>query len=211
MRRADQLAEFVRDALNAGRNREEIGAALADAGWSGTEIATALAAYAESDFSPPVPRPRPYVSAREAFLYGLMFLALAMSAWHLSSLSMQLIDRWLPEVGETTNIFDLRRMRWSTASLIVFFPLFFALNLRATRELRRDPGKRRSTVRKWFGYVTLFLAAIGLLGDLIYVIYAFLNGDLTLRFGLKALVVAAIGGIVFLYFSAEIREDADAS
>lgn len=210
MRRADQVAEFVRDALTAGRSREEIGRALRDADWAESEVAAALASYAEGDFVPPVPRPRPFVSAREAFLFGLMFVALAMSVWHLSTLSLNLIDRWLPEPGDRLEIYTLRQMRWSIASLVVFFPLFFFLNGRAARELRRDPGKRRSTVRKWFGYVTLFLAAIGLLGDLIFVIYAFLNGDLTLRFALKALVVAVIGGIVFLYFSGEIREDADA-
>ena len=34
----------------------------------------------------PVPRPRPYLSPREAFLYLLMFATLYLSAWHLGSL-----------------------------------------------------------------------------------------------------------------------------
>ena len=85
MRNADHLAAFVRDALIAGRPRPEIEAALRTAGWTPAEISEAMQAWAEGTFLPPVPRPRPYVSAREAFVYGLMFVALAMTAWHLTA------------------------------------------------------------------------------------------------------------------------------
>jgi hypothetical protein len=51
---------------------------------------------------------------------------------------------------------------------------------------------------------------VTLLVDLTYAIYALLNGDLTLGFTLKVLSVAVIAGTVFLYFSGDLREDADA-
>jgi len=210
MRPADQITQFVHDALVAGRSRDDISQVLRDAGWTAGEISGALAAYAETEFSPPVPRPRPFVSAREAFLYGLMFVALAVSAWHLSSLIFNIIDRWLPEAGDRQGIYQLRAMRFSIASLVVFFPLFLAMNLRMVRATRADPGKRRSGVRKWFGYITLFLASLGLLGDLIFVIYSFLNGDLTLRVALKAATVAVIAGLILQYFQSEIGGEKDA-
>ena len=212
MRPADQLAEFTREALAAGKSRDDIHRALTDAGWAPNEVKQALNAWAEIDFSTPVPRPRPYVSAREAFFYGILFVSLAMTAWHLTSLSFNLIDRWLPEPGDSPYAgYKLSMMRWSIASLIVFAPLFLLLNARTVRATRADPGKQRSGVRKWFGYVTLFLAVISLLGDLMAVIYTFLEGDLTLRFILKALVVAIVAGAIFLYFRNETGEDSDAS
>ncbi|MCL7463785.1 DUF5671 domain-containing protein [Phaeovulum sp. NW3] len=211
MRNADHLAAFVRDALIAGRPRPEIEAALRTAGWTPAEISEAMQAWAEGTFLPPVPRPRPYVSAREAFVYGLMFVALAMTAWHLTALSFMLIDRWLPEPGQPDwAAYQLGGMRWSIATLAVFAPLFLWLNARILRDTRTDPGKRRSTVRKWVGQITLFLAAIALLGDLITVIHAMLSGDLTLRFVLKAGVVGLVAGAIFLVFRQETRGDGDA-
>ena len=209
MKASDQLASFVYDALNAGRSRDETSAALSAADWSAAEINDALSNWADGGFTPPVPRPRPFVSAREAFLYGLMFVALAMTAWHLSSLLFHLIDRWIQDVADTSNYYGRSQMRWSIASLIVFFPLFAGLNARANRSIRANAGHRRSGVRKWFGYVTLFLASIALLGDLIFVIYALLNGELTMRFFAKALVVASIAALIFYYFRTDMTEDAD--
>ncbi len=211
MRSSEEVSSFVRDALIAGRSREEIADALAEAGWAPNEVSDALNAWADTDFTPPVPRPRIYLSAREAFVYGLMFVALAMTAWHLTTLSYSLIDRWLPDLAERRpDIYLRQQMRWSIAALIVFLPLFVVLNERTHRALRADPGKRRSGVRRWLGYVTLFITALVLLGDAIYVIYAFLNGDMTLRFAAKAIVTAAVAGAIFLYFRTEMRKDADA-
>ncbi|MGC9368486.1 MAG: DUF5671 domain-containing protein [Paracoccaceae bacterium] len=210
MRPADQLAQFVAEALKEGRSREEIAAALREAGWTGNEVSGALDAWAETGFTPPVPRPRPYVSAREAFLYALMFLALAMTAWNITALGFELIELWLPDITDRYGGYSAQSVRWSISVLVVFFPLFLVMNTRAQRAAHADPGQRRSAVRKWFGYVTLFLAAIALLGDLIAVIYALLSGDLTARFLAKAALVALTAGLIFLYFRGEMEEARDA-
>ena len=212
MRQVDLLNQFVHEALAAGRSRPDIEKALAAAGWSGAEVRAALSGYADVDFTPPVPRPRPYVSAREAFVFGLMFVALAMSTWHLTDLAFDLIDHAMPDPADDPyRRYRVDAMRWSISILVVFFPLFLVLNARARGQVRADPGRRRSAVRKIFGYVTLFLAATGLLGDAVAAIYALLKGDLTFQFLLKALVVAAIGGMVWFYFAADIGEDRDES
>jgi len=210
MRPSDQLAEFTRDALSAGKSRDDIRTALTDAGWARNEVEDALNAWAEIDFTTPVPRPRPYVSAREAFFYGIMFAALAMTAWHLVALLHNLIDYGLPDTDDFRG-YAFSSIRWSIAALIVFAPTFLFLNHRVVRETKADPGKRRSGVRKWLGYATLFLAGITLLGDLMVVIYELLSGDLTLRFILKALVVAVVAGMIFIYFRRQIDEAPDAT
>jgi len=210
MKPADQLAAFVGDALAAGRTRDEIADTLGKAGWTSSEIDAALGAWADGGFLPPVPRPRPYVSAREAFVYALMFLALAVSAWNITSLGFDLIELWIPDVSDYPGRHAATGVRWSIAVLVVVLPLFLVLNARADRAARQDPSKRRSAVRKWFGYTTLFLASVALVGDLIAVIYALLNGDLTARFAAKAALVALTAGLVFLYFRGEMAEAEDA-
>lgn len=210
MRPSDELAGFVRDALVAGRGREEIRAALFKAGWAENEVRDALGAWAEGGFTPPVPRPRPYLSAREAFVYGLAFAALAMTAFFLVALGHEIIDLLLPDQERATGIVDYHGIRWALSVLVVFAPTFLVLNTKVQREARADPGKRRSGVRKWVGYVTLFLAVLVLLGDLLDTIYTFLSGDLTLAFALKAIVVAAVAGVVFFYYQGEMAEIGDA-
>jgi hypothetical protein len=210
MKPADQLALFVAEALKSGRTRAEIAAALHGAGWTPSETEAALSAWSDTRFLPPVPRPRAYVSAREAFVYALMFLALAVSAWNITALGFALIDLWLPETGDTGAAWASWSVRWSVSVLVVVFPLFLILDARERRAVRGDPARRRSAVRKWFGYTTLFLASLALLGDLVAVVYALLNGDLTARFLAKAALVALTAGLVFLYFRGEMAEADDA-
>ncbi len=76
MTRSDDLTTFVKEALTRGVPRTEIEGILVQSGWSKTQVSEALAAFAEVTFAIPVPKPRPYTDAREAFLYGLLFVAL---------------------------------------------------------------------------------------------------------------------------------------
>ena len=68
---AGELREFVREALARGMSRELIREKLLAAGWRAEEVETALDAYADIDSPIPVPRRRPYLSARETFFYLL--------------------------------------------------------------------------------------------------------------------------------------------
>lgn len=204
MTQTDRLADFVHAGLTAGRAPEDLGRALTSAGWSEREIAAALGAWTPAaPGMPPVPRPRPYVSAGEAVTYGLLFLLLATICWHVASLGFDIIDSLLPEPGD---LYDPPRwaLRWSIAVLVITVPLFFWLNARVARTTRGDPGKRRSLVRKWLAATTLLLAAVALLSDAVAVIYAFLNGDLTARFLAKAVLVALIGGLALAYYKDEL-------
>ena len=169
----------------------------------------ALRGYADSDFSPPIPRPRPQPSAKDAFFYGLMFAALAVTAFETVFLLNSLIDIWLAEPGSSGRSYRIDNIRWAIATIIVFGPVFFWLNRRSNRSADSDPAKKRSPILKWLSYVTLFVSALTLAGDLVYVIYRFLDGDITLRFLAKAAVVAVVAGLVFGYFRQKLRDNDD--
>ena len=204
----DELQRFVRDALERKIPRDQIEKALVDAGWQTDQVKRGLATYAEVDFPLPVPRPRAYLSAREAFLYLLLFTALYISAFNLGSLAFTFLDHWLPDPGrQTTDSMFRDSIRWAVASLIVAFPLYLALTVSRERAVRLDPTKRASRVRKWLTYLTLFVGAAVLIGDVIALLNGVLKGDPTLRFLLKCVVVAAIAGTAFLYYLADLRQD----
>ncbi len=198
MASSKDLAVFVRDALSAGRGREEIATVLTQAGWSAHEVSDALDGWADVPFTPPVPRPQPIVTARDFFIYALMFGALLFGAGYLVGLLHALIDHFLDPTGYGS----ARQIRWAMAVLIVTLPLYLWLAARERRRLSADPAMQRSAIRNWMVYLTLLFAAAVLLGDLVAVIYAFLNGDFTLQFALKALVVAGIAGGIFGYYRA---------
>ena len=91
------LELFVREALSRGQSREAIEAALDSAGWPKEQARSALNAYALVDFPVPVPKPRPYLSAREAFLYLVLFATLYFTAYNFGSLLFDLINWWRPD------------------------------------------------------------------------------------------------------------------
>ncbi|MDB6164515.1 MAG: hypothetical protein JWL98_1947 [Xanthomonadaceae bacterium] len=204
-----ELDVFVRDALAKGASRAELQAAMDSAGWPMEQSRVALAAYADIPFVVPVPRPKPYLSAREAFLYLVLFSTLYYSAWNLGSLIFDLINRAIPDPADRA--YDLMRfgdsIRWSTASVIIAFPVFLFVARYLSRELARHPIKRLSVVRRWLTYLTLFIASIVLIGDMTTLIYKLLGGEFTMRFVLKVLVAAAIAGSVFGYYLGDLRNE----
>ncbi|MDQ3287447.1 MAG: DUF5671 domain-containing protein [Pseudomonadota bacterium] len=204
-----ELDLFVREALARNVSKDDVEQALAAAGWPAAQARGALNAYADVPFPVPVPRPRPYLSAREAFLYLVLFATLYMAAWNLGSLLFDMIDGAWPDPASASYARDmsLRSMRWATASVIIAFPVFLYVARYLGRELERNPVKRLSAVRRWLTYLTLFLAATVLIGDMITLVYNLLGGEIAVRFLLKVLVAGVIAGAIFGYYLWDIRRD----
>lgn len=200
------LVQFVDAALRAGASRSEVRQVLNTAGWSEDQIREALGAFSDVEFVIPVPRPRVQVSARDAFIYLVTFGALYLSAWHLGNLMFQFINLLNPSELERVASYH-GQIRWATATLIIAFPVYLWLSMRTARALAADPARRQSAVRRWLIFLTLTVAAFVVLGDLISLIYGLLAGELTARFLLKSLVVAAIAGAMFGYYLWTVRAD----
>ena len=202
---------FIREALNRGEKRDRISTALIAAGWTEKEVTAALGDYAESDLGLAVPKPRAYVSAREAFLYLVLFILLGVVAWNLGSLLFALIDTAIADeldrdYGGYFFVARETQIRQAIAGLVVGGPLFAWLALYIRKQRRNNPAMQRSRVRKWLTYITLTIAACTLIGDAISLVYGFLNGDLSTRLLLKLLVVAILAGGVFFYFIRDAEE-----
>lgn len=205
------LQQFVRECLARGIAREQVREQLAQAGWRAEEIDTALAGWADAAFPVPVPRRRPYLSARETFLYLVMFVTLYVTAFNVGALGFWLVDRWLPDPvmgrGYDVNTQSLRNV---LAALLIAFPAFVAMARFIGRQRTRDPERRDSAVRKWLTYLTLFVAALVILGDLTVLVQRLLAGELPPRFTTKFLIVLAIAGYVFGHYLASLHREEDA-
>ena len=71
--------------------------------------------------------------------------------------------------------------------------------------IERDPTRADIWVRRWALYLTLFIAGLTMLGDLVALLNAFLSGsDLTTSFLLKVAVVLLVAAGVFMHFLADV-------
>ena len=207
----NELQPFVKEALEKGFKKPQIREKLEAAGWPEDEIKKALGMYADLEFPIAVPKRMPYLSAREAFLYLVLFMTLYISAIAFGTLIFQYINRWLPDAAALGYSYgydySLDTIRSATASLIITFPIFLWLSSFLKKAITRDPDKRGSKVRKWLTYLTLFIAAGVIIGDLITLVTNLLGGDLTLRFSLKVFTVLAISGTIFSYYLFDLRNE----
>ncbi|PZO66344.1 MAG: hypothetical protein DI635_00330 [Pseudoxanthomonas suwonensis] len=204
-----ELERFIHDALQQGHSRDAIQNALTQAGWSTRQTDDILGAYADVDFPLPVPKPRASLSARDAFLYLVLFATLYFTAYNFGSLLFDLINWWRSDPARAPyEVVQLGpSMRWAVAALIIAFPVFAWLAGFLAREVDRQPIKRLSPVRRWLTYLTLFVAAAILIGDMTMLVYNLLGGELTLRFVLKVAVVGLIAGTIFGYYLWDLRRE----
>lgn len=150
-------------------------------------------------------------SPRDFFLYLLSNVSLYYCAGWLISLLYDYINyafastaysyygsaEWLPA-----------SMRWAIASIVIVFPVYIYITRMLNRELEAAPEKRTLRVRKWLIYLTLSLASIALVVDLIALLNQFLSGEFTTTFVLKVCAVGVVAGMVFAYYFYELRRDA---
>jgi Domain of unknown function (DUF5671) len=204
------LTAFVKEALEKGEGREGIRTALLAAGWRAGEVDESLGAFADVSYPVAVPKPAVYLSAREAFFYLLFFILLSILSFNLGSLLFALIDKAVPDaLANRNNYFGSSdsHINGAVAGLIVTAPIFFWLARILLRARATNPALQRSRIRKWLIYISLVIAGCVLVGDAISLVYSFLSGELTTRFLLKSLVVAAIAGAIFGYFITNAERD----
>lgn len=146
------------------------------------------------------------VSAKDFFLHLGVMVGLYASAIALGNLLFSVINQAYPAVT-ASYYYSSPNISLPVATLIIVFPIFLFLSYLLEREYRKEPKKEESWVRRWSVYITLFVSGLILVGDLVAVLYKFLDGqDLTAAFLLKALTVLTITVLVFGYHLQDIRD-----
>ncbi len=143
---------------------------------------------------------------RDFFLHVSAFATLYFVAIAATTLLFTLIDYRFPDVlqGYYGDPYS-GPVRFAIASLIILAPIFAYLMRSIQSEARLIPERASLGVRKWLTYITLFLAGMTVVIDLIVLLNSFLGGALPMAFGLKALTLLVIAGAGFGYFFLDLK------
>jgi hypothetical protein len=149
---------------------------------------------------------KPKTTPKDFFLWAGAMVALYVAVFNYIALVWDYINYTFPDPLGYTPVDPYQSgISWEMASLIVLSPLFLLLMWYIHRSIRQDVTRAEIWIRRWALYLTLFVAGFTIAVDLIYVLYAFLNGtDLTARFLLKALMVLMVAAIGFMHFIADL-------
>jgi hypothetical protein len=147
--------------------------------------------------------------AIDVFVYLGIGIALVTSVTNLLQVVFAAIDRKFPDILNSLSYVDLTQsdVRFAVASLVVMFPIYVGLSWYTSSDIKKFHYKQDLPVRKIMIYCTLFVTILTLIGTLVSVIYTYLGGEITTRFGLKALSVFVLAVALFGYYYYSLKRN----
>lgn len=141
--------------------------------------------------------------AKDVFLNLASMVTLYASAVALLNLLFSVINKSYPQ---TLGYYYSPSISLPVATLIIVFPLYILLMWLIERDLVGSVEGRMMGIRKWLIYITLFISGGLIVGDLVTILYYFLDGqEMTTGFVLKVLSILVVAGGVFGYYISDIR------
>lgn len=145
------------------------------------------------------------ISPKDIFFHLLAAATLYISAIGVLVLIWGLAEVWFPDEFRGFNSGgDSSAVRGGVSMAIVAFPIFLYLSLLLRRRVKSGELDSLATLRISFIYVNLFVVTLAALITLMVTLNAFLGGDLTPRFLVRAGGVLGIVGLIYLYYRSEL-------
>lgn len=146
------------------------------------------------------------ITAKDFFLHIAVFALLYTGTVALLNILFNVINVAFPQVTQYS-YYNSTSISLPVATLVVVFPLFLFLANVLRKGYAEDPSRKDYPVRKWLIYITLFITGAVLAGDLVTLIYYFLDGrEMTVAFLLKILSVLVVTGAIFGYYLDDLRD-----
>jgi len=142
---------------------------------------------------------------KDVFLHLLNIITFFISVIGFITLYIQYISALFPDPLNFYYTGIANAVRLSTSILIIAVPVYLLTAWLLGKDLVNAPARRDLRLRKALIYLTLFVAAITIIIDLITFVYNFLSGELTAQFFLKIMVVLLVAAAVFGYYVWDLR------
>lgn len=135
---------------------------------------------------------------KDFFMHLAATVALYVVAIALINLTFSTINYAFPDA--LAGYFNGNSIKWPIAMLIILAPTLYIIEWLINRDLHKMPEKGEIWIRRWRIYLTLFLSGVTILGTLVTLLYYFLDGEITVRFVYKVLVMLVVAGVIFAYY-----------
>jgi len=222
----NSLIEYIVRAVKAGSSETQIKRNLEVVGWGAEQIHDA---YKQALVNIGIPSPDGTLtprevehniisvtknkksSAGEVLINLLSFILLAVVATSTGTLFYQVINKFFPDALSVassyySSSFSTSSIHYATAILVVAFPVYYMVMYSWFKSFRNNEKKTETNLSKFLTYVVLFVTALTILGDLIATVYTFLQGELSIRFFLKTMVIFIIAGLIFGFYYLERKK-----
>jgi hypothetical protein len=147
---------------------------------------------------------KPKTGPKDFFLWAGAMIALYVSVFSLLALFFEYIDFAFPDALNSYIDPYSSGIRFAIASLVVMFPVFLLLMHFIRADIARHPAKKDLWIRRWALVLTIFVAGLTIVIDLITLINTYLGGEITTHFVLKALLVFLVASAGLMHFLADI-------
>ncbi len=210
------IDSFVLEQVNSGVSKKDIDTKLLAVGWKEDDINKAYAkALVENGV--PIPENGAKISYAkksstvEVIINFFSFILLGIIVSALITLYFAVINKLFPDALDSAySSYYYRRVsdtiHYSISALVVGFPMYFIAMKLWFKRFRQDETKIESKLTKWVTYLVLLVSSVSIVGDLIYMVYNFLQGEISMRFFLKAIIVLVVAGMVFGFYYFERRK-----
>jgi hypothetical protein len=131
----------------------------------------------------------------------LALFLLYMAAFSTGAILFLAIDIFIKDPANRI-FFDLGGFaRFNAAVLIASLPVLLLVRRAIMRDIALNPANRIAPVVRTLAYITLLITSLIMVCDMVVVLMGFLNGDLTITFILKSVVVLLLAGGIFLWYT----------
>ncbi|KKR31534.1 MAG: hypothetical protein UT64_C0057G0004 [Candidatus Falkowbacteria bacterium GW2011_GWF2_39_8] len=147
-------------------------------------------------------------SAKFAFFYLLSLVSLIFMTTSVGIVIFQIINKLVVDlVRPYAGMFDSGSVKFAISAIIIAAPIYYLTTWQINKNLYTGVLTKNSGVRRWLSYFILLVTSVVMLGWAIGTLNNFLNGDITLKFVLKALASVVIAGTVFSYYFYDIKRE----
>jgi len=147
-------------------------------------------------------------TAKFTFFYLISLITLVAASLSICTIIFQIINKTIIDILDNwQGRYFPEALKNGISTLFISAPIYFFIMSRIYKNLQSGLLDRNSQLRKWLTYLVLLISGIAFFSWLIGIMNSFLDGELTLKFILKAITALGIAGLIFSFYFYDIKRD----
>ena len=142
--------------------------------------------------------------AQFVFYYLLSLISLGAMALGLGIIVFEVLDKVFVDVSNS--YFSMQALKTAFSTLLISTSIYYVCSHLLSKSIKKQELSLESSLRKWLIYLILLVTSIVMLVWLVSILNSFLNGEMTIKFILKALTALIISAMIFSYYLYNIRQ-----